>query len=70
MTPSYIATEIGRTISTTFHVMQKNGIPFDTCHQDGYLTARIPGFLCPTCKKFTPGEDLTECGFEKEHRFR
>ena len=68
MKPIFAAADIGRTLSTTFHVMRKYKLPFETYEQEGYLHAKIPGFFCPKCGKFTPGENIDECIYEKEHR--
>ena len=68
MKPHPHAETIGRTISATFYEMKKAKLPFTTYKSEGQLHATIPGYFCPECKKFTPGEDIDVCAFEGEHR--
>jgi len=68
MKPHPHAETIGRTLSATFHEMKKANMPFITRSTEGELHATIPGYFCPKCKKFTPGEDIDVCAFEREHR--
>lgn len=68
MNPHPRAADLGRTLASTFHEMKKAELPFKTYQIGGYLQVKIPGFFCPKCKKFTPGQNLDVCGFEGEHR--
>jgi hypothetical protein len=68
MKPHPHAETIGRTLSATFHEMKKANMPFNTYQIGGYLQVKIPGYFCPKCKRFTPGEDIDVCVFEGEHR--
>ena len=68
MKPIFAAADIGRLLSGTFNTMKHYKLPFETYEQDGCLHAKIPGFFCPKCNRFTPGENIDECVYEKEHR--